>query len=835
MDRSEARTAASLAHLAQFFGELEERFVERRDPLTQIALALLARQHVLLTGPPGTAKSQLTAAVLGRILDEASGAPSLFARQITESTVQTDLIGAVDFRTLMDSGRTTYFTDEGILGSVHAFLDEVLDGRDMLLRATLNLLEERELKQGGRITRGAIECAVMTTNRYLTEVLEENRRALLAFVDRIAFVSFVPRTFADPAHLRRLVRSVVVGSPQPSARLSIQDLDALQALTDEVVVPGWIAERVADLVTRFEQRTGELARADPAFVATRYTSTRTAVRLVGLLRAIVVLDKARGRTDRALVAELSDLATLRLALMVSGPTPEDLERLLAQEHEPRERRQLTTMKTELELFEATLAEIVALPVPEPTLEEGREQGPTARGGVEKAELAESESKGAPPAVVATEGAPRTTRPAEDLARDHGRELGDLAGVALLLERSREVESRRDEAGVATARALRQRALDGLTELVGLGGLFPTETPRSTLEAEAEAILLRDACELREALFAEGATLTRPTHHALRWEAATRTLLLRTRAAIDAEAASRVASLPLAPASRDAAVDGAHLDQLLASLVVLEPVAGALRRIEASLRAAGIEHGDTLREEVLGRRLGPLVEAAYRRGGPLARDAVRGRVASVVGRIESLGLGGVLDPAKHLGWLVAALLADDAASTRADDGTEPPGGSRIDQYRALRSGPRRTLLALVVAELAADLAPCSASSPLARAAALCARIEPTLRRELVRVDLARIERELGFLEQWLLLPLGEESELARVVRDERALVRAATELELVRALAGTGDGGDPTDGVEALEARLADLDRAITERLLAERIAETEARWRALLPADVPEP
>ena len=179
-----------------FFRELEGAFIEREDVLKQIALALLARQHVLMTGPPGTAKSQLATLVLGRIVSQDTGRPSLFARQFTESTVQTDLVGPIDFKTLMDTGRTQHFTDEGILGAVHAFLDEVFDGRDMLLRSALNILHERELKEGTKTTAGRIECALMTSNRYLAEILDNER--LVAFVDRIAFLSFVPKGFADP-------------------------------------------------------------------------------------------------------------------------------------------------------------------------------------------------------------------------------------------------------------------------------------------------------------------------------------------------------------------------------------------------------------------------------------------------------------------------------------------------------------------------------------------------------------------------------------------------------------------------------------------------------------
>ena len=101
-----------------FFEELSRAFVERDDLLAQIALALLSREHVLMTGPPGTAKSGIAAAVLGRIVDERTGEPSVFARQFTESTVQTDLVGPIDFKTLMQTGHTEHFTDEGMLGKL---------------------------------------------------------------------------------------------------------------------------------------------------------------------------------------------------------------------------------------------------------------------------------------------------------------------------------------------------------------------------------------------------------------------------------------------------------------------------------------------------------------------------------------------------------------------------------------------------------------------------------------------------------------------------------------------------------------------------------------------
>lgn len=115
----------------------------------------------------------------------------------------------------MGTGRTAHFTDERILGSAHAFLDEIFDGRDMLLRSVLNVLQERELKQGATVTRGKVECAPRTSNRYVADVVESSHGNLLAFVDRVAFLGFVPRGFASPRSSSLLRRRVMGGAASP--------------------------------------------------------------------------------------------------------------------------------------------------------------------------------------------------------------------------------------------------------------------------------------------------------------------------------------------------------------------------------------------------------------------------------------------------------------------------------------------------------------------------------------------------------------------------------------------------------------------------------------------
>src|SRR5689334_22072195 len=50
--KSTAELRAASERFRGFFNELGRSFVERDDLLAQVALALLSREHVLMTGPP---------------------------------------------------------------------------------------------------------------------------------------------------------------------------------------------------------------------------------------------------------------------------------------------------------------------------------------------------------------------------------------------------------------------------------------------------------------------------------------------------------------------------------------------------------------------------------------------------------------------------------------------------------------------------------------------------------------------------------------------------------------------------------------------------------------
>lgn len=348
----DARFTEASAAFRGFFLELREAFLEREALFTQLELALLCREHVLIIGPPGTAKSAIASAVLGRIVDEASGLPSLFSKQLAENTVQTDLIGPVDFKVLTETGRTEHITEEGMLGAVHAFLDEVFDGRDMLLRSILNVLHERELKHGRKVTVGRCECAVMTSNRYLSEVLQRSPETLQAFADRISFICFAPKSFARRSSRAQMLWRAQSGQrPSLRARLTLQQMDVLQEAVEAVEVPTLVAEGMEELADVLERELLAQVAKLPDYVPTKYFSQRSMVKALWVLKAIVVRDRMYRRPERRLVAEVGDLEMLRHFFLLGGPREAELEALIKAAADPRERAQLEIIRVENRAFD----------------------------------------------------------------------------------------------------------------------------------------------------------------------------------------------------------------------------------------------------------------------------------------------------------------------------------------------------------------------------------------------------------------------------------------------------------------------------------------------------
>ncbi|MDH5540906.1 MAG: AAA family ATPase [Rhizobacter sp.] len=177
--------------LQQTIATLEHGLLERGAAVRLALLAALAGEHVLLIGPPGTAKSELA-----RRLHRAFDGARYFERLLTRFTTPEELFGPLSLKAL-EHDRYERLTDGYLPTASIAFLDEVFKANSAILNALLTLLNEREFDNGSARLRTPLISVIGATN----EVPQEE--ALMAFYDR--FLVRIPVAGVSDASFERLL------------------------------------------------------------------------------------------------------------------------------------------------------------------------------------------------------------------------------------------------------------------------------------------------------------------------------------------------------------------------------------------------------------------------------------------------------------------------------------------------------------------------------------------------------------------------------------------------------------------------------------------------------
>ena len=125
---------------------LERQFLGKDEIIRLLLIAVVAGEHCVLLGPPGTAKSALI-----RSLAELMQA-RYFEYLLTRFTEPNEIFGPVDIAAFRE-GKYRRNTTGMLPEAEVVFLDEVFKSNSAILNALLTLLNERKYTSGGQVIR----------------------------------------------------------------------------------------------------------------------------------------------------------------------------------------------------------------------------------------------------------------------------------------------------------------------------------------------------------------------------------------------------------------------------------------------------------------------------------------------------------------------------------------------------------------------------------------------------------------------------------------------------------------------------------------------------------
>ncbi|KHD11819.1 hypothetical protein PN36_28605 [Candidatus Thiomargarita nelsonii] len=205
---------------------LSQNLIERDTPIRLTLLAALSGEHLLLLGPPGTAKSELA-----RRLKQAFKGGNYFERLLTRFSVPEELFGPLSIKAL-EQDRYERLTSRYLPTATVAFIDEIFKANSAILNSLLTLLNEREFDNGVNRDKTPLSCVVGASNE-----LPEGEE-LEALYDRF-LLRYQVMPVSSQESFAKLLR--LKGNPKPKPdlelRLTVEELQEIQESAESVNIP----------------------------------------------------------------------------------------------------------------------------------------------------------------------------------------------------------------------------------------------------------------------------------------------------------------------------------------------------------------------------------------------------------------------------------------------------------------------------------------------------------------------------------------------------------------------------------------------------------------------
>jgi len=274
---------------------LKNNYLEREDTVRQLLLAVLTKQHVLLFGEPGTAKSRIVTSFMSCF----EGA-NTFRKQLSRYLPEEAIIGSLNPKLLREEGIYEYNTTGTLVDAHLAYLDEVFDGNDSTLRSMLEILNERQFTKGHQ----KLECPLVSC--FMASNFHREDKNVEAFIDRILFRSMLTG-IVEKGNKISMLKNFICNDETPKydgEKISMADLDVLHEALNSVTMAD-------DLIDTFVSFVGELCTTLSIKISDRKINQLTYV-----LKASALLQKRQHIT-------FDDFLYIKYGLLVLGKKLEE--------------------------------------------------------------------------------------------------------------------------------------------------------------------------------------------------------------------------------------------------------------------------------------------------------------------------------------------------------------------------------------------------------------------------------------------------------------------------------------------------------------------------------
>lgn len=156
---------------------LDEKFIYWQEVAELIALGIATKTPVLMWGPPGYGKSEMTMSALKSIFDQ----EDIFVQSFSSDMTESRMFGGTDIKVLQESGRQIFLVENSFIKFRVVIFEEIFQAPPELLKSLKDLITSKTLRNGTQQEPMECEIIIGLTNKQPAEIAEmgDDERAII--------------------------------------------------------------------------------------------------------------------------------------------------------------------------------------------------------------------------------------------------------------------------------------------------------------------------------------------------------------------------------------------------------------------------------------------------------------------------------------------------------------------------------------------------------------------------------------------------------------------------------------------------------------------------------